>query len=90
MSLKSFVRNGLVTKISRNCSKNIPLLVPPQNDHLSIVGAGASLYLASQKNGHKLRQFEIADAFGITDGGLRVVLKRMKKMREENDKLLLN
>jgi hypothetical protein len=44
MSLTSFVRNGLGTKIyemippPRDCPKNIPLLAPPQNNHLSIVG----------------------------------------------------
>jgi len=44
MSLTTFVRNGLGNKIyelippPRDCPKNIPLLAPPQNDHLSIVG----------------------------------------------------
>jgi len=53
-----------------------------------IVGAGASLYLASQKNGHKLRQFEIAEVLGITDVGLRLAIKRMKKNKMMNEILL--
>jgi len=44
-----------------------------------IVGAGASLYVASHSNGYKLRQFEIAEVLGITDGGLRIVIKRITK-----------
>ena len=53
-----------------------------------IVGAGASLYLASQKNGHKLRQFEIVEVLGITDEGLRLVIKRMKQNKIMNGLLL--
>jgi transcription initiation factor TFIIIB Brf1 subunit/transcription initiation factor TFIIB len=53
-----------------------------------IVGAGASLYLASQKNGHKLRQFEIAEVLGITDVGLRLAIKRMNENKIMNGRLL--
>jgi len=63
-------------------SESLPQGVNP------IVGAGASLYLASQKNGHKLRQFEIAEVLGITDEGLRLVIKRMKQNKIMNGLLL--
>jgi len=53
-----------------------------------IVGAGASLYLASQKNGHKLRQFEIAEVLGISDVGLRLAIRRMKQNKMMNEPLL--
>ena len=75
---------GISEKIVREAlkiSESLPQGVNP------IVGAGASLYLASQKNSHKLRQFEIAEIFGISEVGMRNAIKRL---REENDKLLLS
>jgi len=76
---------GISEKIVRDAlqiSESLPQGVNP------IVGAGASLYLASQKNGHKLRQFEIAEVMGITDEGLRLVIKRMKQNKVMNGLLL--
>jgi len=63
---ESIVREAL------KISESLPQGINP------IVGAGASLYLASQRNGHKLRQFEIAEVLGISDVGLRLAIKRMK------------
>ena len=73
---ESIVREAL------KISESLPQGVNP------IVGAGASLYLASQKNGHKLRQFEIAEVLGITDVGLRLAIKRMKQNKIMNELLL--
>ena len=75
------VSEGIVREALK-ISENLPQGVNP------IVGAGASLYLASQKNGHKLRQFEIAEVLGITDEGLRLAIKRMKQNKLMNELLL--
>ena len=75
------VSEGIVREALK-ISESLPQGVNP------IVGAGASLYLASQKNGHKLRQFEIAEVLGITDVGLRLAIKRMKKNKMMNEILL--
>jgi len=69
---------GVPEKVVREAlqiSEEVPQGVNP------IVGAGASLYIASHSNGYKLRQFEIAEVLGITDVGLRVVIKRMNKTK---------
>lgn len=69
---------GIPEKVAREAlqiSEKLPQGVNP------IVGAGASLYIASHSNGYKLRQFELAEVLGITDVGLRIVIKRMTKTK---------
>jgi len=75
------VSEGIVREAFK-ISESLPQGVNP------IVGAGASLYLASQKNGHKLRQFEIAEVLGISDVGLRLAIRRMKQNKMMNEPLL--
>ena len=75
------VSEGIVREALK-ISESLPQGVNP------IVGAGASLYLASQKNGHKLRQFEIAEVLGITDVGLRLAIKRMNQNKIMNERVL--
>jgi len=75
------VPEGIVREALK-ISEDLPQGINP------IVGAGASLYLASQKNGHKLRQFEIAEVLGISDVGLRLAIKRIKQNKMMNELLL--
>ena len=75
------VPEGIVREALK-ISESLPQGVNP------IVGAGASLYLASQKNGHKLRQFEIAEVLGISEVGMRLAIKRMNENKIMNGLLL--
>ncbi|NAY82410.1 MAG: hypothetical protein GU362_06005 [Thaumarchaeota archaeon] len=75
------VSEGIVREALK-ISESLPQGINP------IVGAGASLYLASQKNGHKLRQFEIAEVLGISEVDMRLAIKRMKENKIMNGLLL--